>query len=197
MSSTFTFRSSASHKYKVMSCKSWNLWAWLSLCTIVFTLLYVLYFLSYFLHKAYKQKLSTKFQSPRLLIYDKTIPLWILYFIEKGRCWCRHPLLTEPYSEVLRHFIIKYQPPKVYQNCQEEIVKISLDSDTWNQWVSGQRLRFDQTDILSQPIFLPIPIQIYLYQYIGHRYRYFHFCRYFADNCYLGRYMPIFWPISM
>ena len=55
------------------------------------------------------------------------------------------------------------------------------------------------TDIFSQPIFLPIPIQIYLHQHIGHRYRYryFHFDRYLTDNWYFGRYMPIFWPISM
>ena len=55
----------------------------------------------------------------------------------------------------------------------------------------------NDSDILSPPIFLPIPI--YLHQYIGHRYRYryFQFGQYFAENCYFGRYMPIFWPMSM
>ena len=62
------------------------------------------------------------------------------------------------------------------------------------------------TDIFSQPIFLPIPIQIYLHQHIGHRYwyRYFHFGRYLADNwhfCqYFGRYPCILtdiWPIPI
>ena len=52
-------------------------------------------------------------------------------------------------------------------------------------------------DIFSQPIFLLIPITIYLHQHIGHRYRYFHFGRYLADNWYVGRYMLIFWPMSM
>ena len=51
------------------------------------------------------------------------------------------------------------------------------------------------TNILSQPISLPIPI--YLHQHIGHWYHYFHFGWYVDNNWYFGRYMPIFRLISM